>query len=191
MAPPRRTDLWHGTAAVVTAGLILGSSYSVAAFGQRGDGTEQPLYDDAFRVHRVAGIVDLGECRNDFGDAYQRCDVGASESAGDIGQHFPRCIAFAEDIIKWGKGSVIVHCADGRDRSATVVLAYLMYADGMALRDAIALVEKARPQIAPSRGNMAVLRRYEIWLATRGHFVDPASPYSDKEARAFYEARET
>ena len=45
---------------------------------------------------------------------------------------------------------MLVHCAQGRSRSATIVIAYLMTAKKMRLREAYDLVKRKRPQISPN-----------------------------------------
>jgi atypical dual specificity phosphatase len=56
---------------------------------------------------------------------------------------------------------VYVHCAAGRSRSATLVIAYMMKSRRMSLRDAIYAVRMARPMIKPNIGFFQQLCRYE------------------------------
>ncbi len=46
---------------------------------------------------------------------------------------------------KAGGGALLVHCHEGRSRSATLVLAYLMQARGMTLKQALEHVRWAAP----------------------------------------------
>lgn len=59
-----------------------------------------------------------------------------------------RCCRFLDSQRELGN-PVLVHCALGIGRSATVVLAYLML-DGHTLTDALDLLRKQRPAIDPS-----------------------------------------
>lgn len=47
------------------------------------------------------------------------------EEEVDIGQHFQAALAFIERA-KASGGAVLVHCHEGKSRSVTLVLAYLM-----------------------------------------------------------------
>ena len=59
---------------------------------------------------------------------------------------------------------VLVHCAMGRSRSATLVLAYLMIYKNMTVVDAIEQVSRHRC-ILPNRGFLKQLRELDIALA--------------------------
>eukprot|EP01117_Protostelium_nocturnum_P018229 TRINITY_DN7590_c0_g1_i1.p1 TRINITY_DN7590_c0_g1~~TRINITY_DN7590_c0_g1_i1.p1 ORF type:complete len:269 (+),score=91.83 TRINITY_DN7590_c0_g1_i1:132-938(+) len=59
---------------------------------------------------------------------------------------------------------VIVHCAAGVSRSATVVLAYLMKNERMTLKDAYSFLKEKRSVIAPNSGFLAQLMEYEKQL---------------------------
>ncbi len=54
-----------------------------------------------------------------------------------------------------------MHCAAGRSRSATLIIAYLMKSRRMSLRDAIYVVRLARPMIKPNLGFFQQLCRFE------------------------------
>lgn len=56
---------------------------------------------------------------------------------------------------------VFVNCAMGRSRSAAVVLAHLMHAEGHSLASAFHLVRRARPCVAPNAGFLFQLLRME------------------------------
>ena len=54
-------------------------------------------------------------------------------------KHFKECLLFMD-----GYDKVFVHCAAGMSRSATVVIAYLMWKQKMLLSDAIDFVKKKK-----------------------------------------------
>ena len=53
----------------------------------------------------------------------------------NIKQYFPECNAFIDNALSNG-GRVLVHCAAGVSRSASVVIAYVMYKKGFGFVDA-------------------------------------------------------
>jgi len=61
------------------------------------------------------------------------------------------------DTAREAKRPVLVHCAAGVSRSATVVIAYLMQREGYTLEKALAHVEFCRPEVKPNEGFMRML----------------------------------
>lgn len=64
-------------------------------------------------------------------------------------------------------GRVLVHCDEGIDPSATIVIAYLMMVKGCSLADAHDYVKSLRPIIQPCEAYMAQLSEYEMELYGR------------------------
>ncbi|KAI8099437.1 protein-tyrosine phosphatase-like protein [Halteromyces radiatus] len=60
--------------------------------------------------------------------------------------------------------NVLVHCQCGLARSATVVIAYVMYMLHYSMSDAIRHVKACAPHINPNLSLMYQLREYETWL---------------------------
>lgn len=63
-------------------------------------------------------------------------------------------------------GKVLVHCAMGLSRSATLVLAYLMIHENMKLEDAIEAISANR-NISPNEGFLEQLRQLDKELHCR------------------------
>lgn len=76
---------------------------------------------------------------------------------------FDECFAFIEEARASG-GGVLVHCFAGRSRSATIVVAYLMFKRGMSLSEAMEFVKMKRPIISPNHGFRLQLQKYERFL---------------------------
>ena len=69
-------------------------------------------------------------------------------------------LAFIDGVIARGQ-SVLVHCVEGKSRSPTIVIAYLMFRKSMTLREAHTMVLGARTSIQPNHGFMRQLIAFE------------------------------
>lgn len=58
-------------------------------------------------------------------------------------------------------GGILVHCASGRSRSASVVIAYLMREEKLSYEAAYSAVESIRPEIQPTSGFCHQLKWYQ------------------------------
>ena len=74
----------------------------------------------------------------------------------NIIQYFKECLLFIE-----GKEKILVHCAAGISRSATIVIAYIMWKEKKSLNDAIKLVKSKREEIFPNFGFIEQLKIFE------------------------------
>mmetsp|Transcript_6827 Transcript_6827/g.13020 ORF Transcript_6827/g.13020 Transcript_6827/m.13020 type:complete len:311 (-) Transcript_6827:47-979(-) len=97
--------------------------------------------------HRVLPETELGGVFS-----IQVADVQNS----DLRPFFPKMRSFVQDARKKG-GKVYVHCAQGRSRSCTMVLSYLIYEESMSLRAAFAHVLQRRDVSAINLGFLAQL----------------------------------
>jgi protein-tyrosine phosphatase len=57
--------------------------------------------------------------------------------------------------------AALVHCAAGISRSTSIVLAYLMKHEKMALKEAFILVKTQRKGVSPNKGFVKQLLRFE------------------------------
>ena len=94
---------------------------------------------------------------SDYGDTR----LLRQEGGGSV---LDRCFA-AIDGARAAGGRILVHCSAGVNRSATVVIAYLMHAGDHSLRTAYAEVARARPQISPHEDYFEQLQAFEQELA--------------------------
>lgn len=58
-------------------------------------------------------------------------------------------------------GKILIHCAQGRSRSATLLLAYLMFDQKITYYEAIKFLKSKRPQCQPNDG-FQVCNRYQL-----------------------------
>ncbi|KAF9887873.1 tyrosine protein phosphatase yvh1 [Aspergillus nanangensis] len=76
-------------------------------------------------------------------------------------EHFPAAIKFIQSGLDSG-GSVLVHCAMGKSRSATICIAYLLHQQPRALtpQSALEIIRQSRPLCEPNDGFMEQLSVY-------------------------------
>ena len=103
---------------------------------------------------KVAAVVRVGkELKSNFPNDFEYLEIGIwDESDVDIRQYFSAAFAFIDKIIQDEGKRVLVHCAMGVSRSATIVIAYLMHKERISLMDAFRKVKDRRPCIEPNRG---------------------------------------
>lgn len=77
--------------------------------------------------------------------------------------YFDECYKFIESGIEKG-GKVLVHCAYGVSRSASIVIAYLIKKNGYTYEEAYEKVKKRRNIIEPNEGFKRQLRLYSRML---------------------------
>mmetsp|Transcript_35386 Transcript_35386/g.80843 ORF Transcript_35386/g.80843 Transcript_35386/m.80843 type:complete len:139 (-) Transcript_35386:27-443(-) len=75
----------------------------------------------------------------------------------EIGPHVATGVPFISAKLSEGKG-VLVHCAQGKSRSSTLVVAYLMKTQGLSADKALELVRAQRPIAEPNTNFMTQLR---------------------------------
>ena len=78
--------------------------------------------------------------------------------------YFKECLLFMD-----GYDKVFVHCAAGMSRSATIVVAYLMWKRKLSLNEAIKFVKKKRPVISPNLNFMRQLEIFEELLKKKNY----------------------
>ena len=85
----------------------------------------------------------------------------------NIIQYFGECLNFIK-----GDEKILVHCAAGASRSATIVIAYLMWKNKMKFDDALQLVQKLRPIVWPNEGFKDQLKLFEKLLNEYNYDID-------------------
>jgi protein-tyrosine phosphatase len=78
--------------------------------------------------------------------------------------HLSTAVKFIEDCREDG-GIVLVHCAAGVSRSATVVAAWLMVSKKMSHKEALSFLAARRKVICPNPGFVKQLELFELELA--------------------------
>ena len=99
---------------------------------------------------------------------------------------FEKAFQFIDDALRT-KGKIIINCARGISRSATIVIAYLMYRYNLRLSDAYMLLLRLRPQIRPNSNfrrqlelfeQELIYTRYKVHLQMRINSQFNKSPFN-------------
>jgi protein-tyrosine phosphatase len=80
-----------------------------------------------------------------------------------ITKYFTKCFEIIQVAISKKEG-ILVHCNAGVSRSATIVVAYLMFSQRLSYSKAYTLVKEKRPKINPNPGFVNQLIQYEKTL---------------------------
>ncbi|MBN3314661.1 DUS28 phosphatase, partial [Atractosteus spatula] len=88
------------------------------------------------------------------------------DPAENLYRHFDHCADAIESTARRG-GRSVVYCKNGRSRSASICVAYLMKHRGLSLQEAFQMVKSARSVVEPNEGFWAQLQRYEKELERR------------------------
>jgi len=94
----------------------------------------------------------------------------------DLLQHFESACKFIHEGLTSG-GKVLVHCMQGRSRSSSCLIAYLIKHKDMSLEEALAHTKAQRDIVKPNEGFMEQLRTFESNLQKNS----PDSPVKTNE----------
>ena len=87
-------------------------------------------------------------------------DYDEIEDGDKLAQYFPYSTQYIGNALDQG-GKVLVHCSEGRSRSATLIAVYLMQTQGFYRDGALSLIRKTRPMAYPSSSFMIIMERLE------------------------------
>lgn len=94
---------------------------------------------------------------------------------GNLYQYFEPCVEFINDALKDPNGqNILVHCAAGVSRSASIVIAYLMSSQRLDYDTALGQVKVDRHFICPNAGFVLQLRQWQMALGIP--YCKPAVP---------------
>ena len=88
-------------------------------------------------------------------------------SSENIIKYFGECLNFIK-----GEEKILVHCRGGSSRSATIVIAYLMWTKKMPFKDALNFVHEKRYIIYPKPGFQDQLQLFETVLKENNYDID-------------------
>ena len=99
----------------------------------------------------------------------------------NIIQYFDECLLFLDDNEK-----ILVHCFAGSSRSATIVIAYIMWKYQIDFIEALQTVKKMRPIINPNYGFIRQLKIFEKLLKKNKYNIHNIN-FKEVKYPTFYE----
>ena len=124
-------------------------------------------------VLKKEGIEKVLTIMDDFGPVYKNNDFIHKKIEIDdvetenIIQYFGECFNFIKDNKK-----ILVHCMAGASRSATIVIAYLMWTKKMKFIDALNYTQSKRNIVDPNSGFKEQLKMFEKLLVDNNYDID-------------------
>ncbi len=115
------------------------------------------------RENGITHILNVADdVQNFHPDQFEYLNLHVRDFGQDkgISRTFAQTFEWMDAVLSNEQNRVLVHCAAGVNRSATIVLALLMKREGLTLRDAFLDVRKKR-NIMPLTDNIAELVRFE------------------------------
>ena len=117
---------------------------------------------DYFKAEKITSILslikDVPEVDKDLNIKHIILHIEDLYSENII-KYFKECIEFIENSNK-----IYIHCTCGVSRSATIVLAYLMWKTHLDFDDIYSFVKKRRPEIDPNNGFRRQLKLFQKLL---------------------------
>jgi len=114
---------------------------------------------------KISHVINAAhECHNvheDKGITYHKIWV-RDESSDNLTDHFQKAFEFISEVVEQVKeGGVLVHCALGKSRSASIVIMYIMKKFGWDLTKAMEYVKSRRAIVSPYEGFVNELKELE------------------------------
>jgi protein-tyrosine phosphatase len=100
----------------------------------------------------------------------------------NIIKYFGECLLFIE-----GDKKVLVHCIAGASRSATIIIAYLMWKKQLNYIESYNILEKIRPIVYPNYGFVRQLKMFDKLLKKNKYNISMINFQSIKYPRFFEE----
>jgi dual specificity phosphatase 12 len=129
-------------------------------------------------ITHILSVLEFDCCNWEEFSQYKRLLIQADDIPREnLLQYFQRTNSFIEDGLR-EDGAVIVHCAMGVSRSATICCAYLMNKFSLSPEEALEMARKARPLCNPNDGFLEQLKVYHRIL-TASSEADASQIYAD------------
>ena len=160
--------LLHGS----TAHTLMGWVDQVPRAGRLYIGGLYALYQTdliaAAGITHVLSVIDYDALLQEKFSHLQHLHIRADDDPNvDLLQSFEEAVRYVDAALEGG-GGVFVHCAMGKSRSATMVVAYLMWKFGVGWEKGLEWLCEGRPVCDPNPGFKEQLRVWERMLKIDG-----------------------
>jgi len=125
---------------------------------------EDPLVIQNLKITHIINATNSCEAKFlNKGVLYLRLGVEDLETE-DLSKHFSKAYEFLTEALSSDKNRVLVHCARGISRSATIVIMFIMKSMKISYDEALSFVKKHREVVCPNEGFEQQLRAWNSEL---------------------------
>ena len=118
-------------------------------------------------INKVITVTDFSEgIKYDENINHKKFSIDDSPKENII-QYFDDCLNFIKE-----EGKILVHCMAGVSRSASIVIAYLMWTKKLEFEQALAEVREKRPLVGPNIGFEKQLQMFEKLLKENNYEIE-------------------
>ncbi|CAG9310001.1 unnamed protein product [Blepharisma stoltei] len=148
---------------------------------------------DVIKILNITHIINATRnVKNAFkGQGVKYCRVFVEDNAKEkISYHFHKAFKFIEEAKQineaGGQTAVLVHCAQGVSRSATIVAMFLMKEYDISFEQSAEYLKKQRFVVEPNQGFVKQLKQFEArkGLFSRSNSMDLGNSYSPYERKS-------
>jgi protein-tyrosine phosphatase len=102
----------------------------------------------------------------------------------NIRSDFDKAFYFIDSALQEQNGRIVINCARGISRSATIVIAYMMFRFNMSLSEAHNIVSRLRPHVRPNSNFRRQLEQFEHELAYLKYMNETKSSQQQQQMKA-------
>ena len=125
------------------------------------------LAANALHTLKALGVTQVLNCTDDLADAHPDAFSFSRVAAKDVKEenlsaHFDDASAFISEALESDpNAAVLVHCFEGKSRSATIVAQHIVRTTRRSLRETLDELKRAHPDAKPNEGFVKLLMRFE------------------------------
>ena len=112
----------------------------------------------SYNIDKITDNIYLGKVDDELNINQKILPIDDLYSENII-KYFKECIEFIDN-----NGKIFIHCECGVSRSATIVIAYLMWKTHSTFEAVYSFVKKTRPEIDPNNGFRRQLKKFQQLL---------------------------